>query len=86
MNGLDLILLFIILILALKLSQTKEQLSIYKGKKEDFYVKNFQEIMRDREYANFKRRADYVFLSGVSFVNWLLVRVKQVYFLIKGNL
>jgi hypothetical protein len=85
MNGLTLILLFIILILALKLSKTKDELSIYKGKKEDFYVKNFQEVMRDREFTNFKRRADYIFISGVSFVNWALMRLKQIYFLIKEN-
>jgi uncharacterized protein YehS (DUF1456 family) len=83
MNGLHLILLFIILILALKLSKTKDQLSIYEGKKEKIYVPNFEELMRERDYKNFKRRIDYVFLSGVSFVNWALMRAKQVYRLIK---
>jgi len=49
------------------------------GKKhEEYYVKNYQEIMNTRKFEQYKIRLDYLFISLASFYDWAIHRFMQI--------
>lgn len=81
-DGVLLLLLFVFIMIFHVVMQWKKKADkwdVHIGNRHDeYYVKNYQEIMNTRKFEQYKIRMDYLFISLASFYDWAIRRFMQI--------
>ena len=73
-NNLTILLLYLFALYFVISMRWKKKADLFDKKNNENYVPNYEELIRERQYRNFKRRVDYFFISLSSFSNWVIER------------